>query len=314
MPKVIWTLLTNGTYMMLNLGGAADGFTISGLSAFLPKYFQSQYGFSSGFAVMLVGLIVIPAGGLGTFTGGYLTKRFKLTRSQVIKMYIFCQLFTIPAALGLLFYCPNYEFDQVGQVLMEPKDFQNCQDCKCNLDFQPICSEDQNVIYYNPCLAGCTIKEIDQNATQFSNCQCLSGTKTAKNGRCEQNCTLLPGLLIAVFISIWFTFMAAMPSVVATLRSVEPIHRSLALGIESIVLRCIGTIPGPIFFGWILDHTCLLTDGNCLFYDNWNMAIYMALTVFFVKTVSVVFYFFALYFSERSPIKDQTLDLEELKK
>ena len=57
MPKVIWTLLTNGTYMMINLGGAADGFTISGLSAFLPKYFQSQYGFSSGFAVMLVGII-----------------------------------------------------------------------------------------------------------------------------------------------------------------------------------------------------------------------------------------------------------------
>ena len=40
---------------------------------------------------MLVGIIVIPAGGLGTFTGGYITKRFRLTRSQVIKMYIYCQ-------------------------------------------------------------------------------------------------------------------------------------------------------------------------------------------------------------------------------
>ena len=44
-------------------GGGADGFTISGLSAFLPKYLQSQYGFSAGIAAAIVGLLVIPAGG-----------------------------------------------------------------------------------------------------------------------------------------------------------------------------------------------------------------------------------------------------------
>ena len=71
-------------------------------------------------------------------------------------------MFTIPASLGLLFYCPNADFDQVGDVLMEPKDFQNCnQNCVCDLDFQPICS-DQNVIYYNPCIAGCTGKETNE--------------------------------------------------------------------------------------------------------------------------------------------------------
>ena len=76
--------------------------------------------------------------------------------------------------------------------------------------------------------------------------------------------------------------------------------------------RLVGTIPGPIFMGWILDNTCLLTDGNCLFYDNWNMALYMGVTVFTVKTISVLFYAFALYFSERSPIKDTNVELDEL--
>ena len=309
MPKVIWTLLTNGTYMMINLGGAADGFTISGLSAFLPKYFQSQYGFSSGFAVMLVGIIVIPAGGLGTFTGGYITKRFRLSRSQVIKMYIYCQMITIPAAFGLLFYCPNVNFDQVstyGSSVMKPDDLIPCQaNCSCSLDFQPMCS--QETIYFNPCLAGCSSKSLDQ----YSNCQCFKD-QIGVAGKCDQHCPYLPGLLISIFVSIWFTFMSAMPNVVATLRSVEPIHRSLALGIESIILRLIGTIPGPIFFGWILDHTCLLTDGNCLFYDNWNMALYMAFTVFSVKTAAVAFFFWALYFSHRSPIKDETIDLQHM--
>ena len=82
-------------------------------------------------------------------------------------------------------------------------------------------------------------------------------TSVGTLGSCEKSCTFLPGLLVVMFISIWFTFMSSMPNTVATLRAVEPIHRSLALGIESIVLQCIGTITEPIFSGWISDHTCL---------------------------------------------------------
>jgi len=107
--------------------------------------------------------------------------------------------------------------------------------------------------------------------------------------------------------------MAAMPNVVATLRSVEPIHRSLALGIESIILRLIGTIPGPIFFGYIIDQSCLLKDVNCLFYDNYTMAISMALTTVVMKAIGVGFFVLALYFSGRSSIPDDNLDLDEMK-
>ena len=38
-----------------------------------------------------------------------------------------------------------------------------------------------------------------------------------------------------------------------------------------------GTIPGPIFFGYIIDQVCLLKDGNCLFYDNYSMAVSMGI-------------------------------------
>jgi hypothetical protein len=64
MPGVIKALLTNPTYMMINFGGAADGMTISGLSTFLPKFIQSQYGFTAGFSAAIVGIVVIPAGGM----------------------------------------------------------------------------------------------------------------------------------------------------------------------------------------------------------------------------------------------------------
>lgn len=61
--------------------------------------------------------------------------------------------------------------------------------------------------------------------------------KIGKPGRCLTACSLMPGFFVLIFVSIWFTFMSAMPNVVATLRAVEPVHRSLALGIESIILR-----------------------------------------------------------------------------
>ncbi len=73
----------------------------------------------------------------------------------------------------------------------------------------------------------------------------------------------------------------------------------------SFQFRLIGTIPGPIFFGFIIDQTCELRDGNCLFYNNFHMALYLSFVVFGIKTLGVVFFGFAYYFSERSPIKDE---------
>ena len=32
--------------------------------------------------------------------------------------------------------------------------------------------------------------------------------------------------------------------------------------------RIFGSIPGPVAFGSLFDHQCLLMSGSCLFYDN----------------------------------------------
>ena len=66
-PKVIWKLLTNPTYMFINFAGASDGMTIAGLSTFLPKFIQFQYGYSAGFAAIMMGIIIVPAGGMHTY-------------------------------------------------------------------------------------------------------------------------------------------------------------------------------------------------------------------------------------------------------
>ena len=37
LPKAIKALITNPTYMFIAIGGAMDGFSIAGMSTFLPK-------------------------------------------------------------------------------------------------------------------------------------------------------------------------------------------------------------------------------------------------------------------------------------
>ena len=51
-------------------------------------------------------------------------------------------------------------------------------------------------------------------------------------------------------------------------------QRTLALGLQSLLFRAFGSIPGPIVFGVIIDSACLFWQfdcdrrGNCWVYNN----------------------------------------------
>lgn len=57
-------------------------------------------------------------------------------------------------------------------------------------------------------------------------------------------------------------------------RTVADEQRSLALGIQSVLFRLFGSIPGPILFGAIVDSGCVYWQtecgrrANCWVYDN----------------------------------------------
>ena len=43
LPHTIWTLLTNPTYMMINIGEGADGFIISGMVTFVVGFSNRRH-------------------------------------------------------------------------------------------------------------------------------------------------------------------------------------------------------------------------------------------------------------------------------
>ena len=69
--------------------------------------------------------------------------------------------------------------------------------------------------------------------------------------------------------------------------------------------RLIGSIPGPIIFGYIIDQSCVLESGNCLAYDNRNMSIYMMGVTLAAKFLGLIFIILTLHSSKWCKIKDE---------
>ena len=266
--KKILQLLKNPTYVLLCIGGGLDGVVISGLVFFLPKFIQSQFGGTPSDASILMGMVVVPAGGLGTFFGGYIVKRLHMSREQVLRMYIYCQLITIPCSLGFLFHCQNVPFAGINQHynnLSIDHNFDLISSCNSgcgNLNgvicggkdnYEPVCGSD-NIIYLNPCYAGCKSVEEDTSriitascATKknYTECGCISNKHDVTSSfattdltSCTYECQLEKiAFMSCLFVTIWFTCMSAMPCVACILRFVEPENKSMSMGIANIIVR-----------------------------------------------------------------------------
>ncbi len=61
---------------------------------------------------------------------------------------------------------------------------------------------------------------------------------------------------------------------ICIVRAVAEEQRSLALGMQSLLWRVLGSIPGPLLYGVIFDSSCIYWQeecgrrGNCWVYDN----------------------------------------------
>lgn len=318
LPHALKQLLSNPAFFMLNLAGSSEGLLVAGFAAFLPKLIENQFSVSPSSAALLMGLVTVPAGGGGTFLGGYLVKRWNLSCSGILKFCIIstgiCIIFT--ACFGLT--CPNHDF--AGLTVPYTSNFNDplmlnstCNNaCGCTTKkFNPICGVN-GVTYYSPCHAGCQQEITINDIKVYKNCTCINDISKdiidqsgdtvsyeAINTSCSTTCSYLKIFVVLAFCNMLMTFMCTMPALSATLRVVKDEEKSFALGIQWIKVRILGTIPAPIIFGALIDDTCILWNDNyegqgaCLVYDNYYMSRYMLSLAFIGKCTSLVFFFFA---------------------
>uniref|UniRef100_E1BPV8 Solute carrier organic anion transporter family member n=2 Tax=Bos taurus TaxID=9913 RepID=E1BPV8_BOVIN len=322
LPLSIWLLLKNPTFILLCLAGATEATLIASMSTFGPKFLESQFSLSASEAATLFGYLVVPAGGGGTFLGGFFVNKFKLRGSGIIKFCLLCTLVSLLASLIFLMHCPGVPMAGVtagynGSLLPEGhvELMAACNlHCSCQPEhYSPVCGSD-GLMYYSPCYAGCLEMAVSSPGGQkvYRDCSCVpqnfsSGFGHATAGKCTSTCQRKPLLLVFIFVVIVFTFLSSIPALTATLRCVCDQQRSFALGIQWIVVRTLGSIPGPIAFGWVIDKACLLwqdqcgQQGSCFVYQNSAMSWYLLIAGLGYKVLGSIFFAIACFLYKSPP-------------
>lgn len=113
----------------------------------------------------------------------------------------------------------------------------------------------------------------------FQNCSCIgsSGNSSAVLGLCKKGpeCDnkLQYFLIKSVFSSFIFS-LAAIPGYMVLLRCVKSEEKSIGVGLHAFFIRLLAGIPAPVYFGALIDRTCLHwgtlkcgQPGACRMYD-----------------------------------------------
>ncbi|TRY58392.1 hypothetical protein DNTS_018481 [Danionella cerebrum] len=297
-------LLCTPAYFLLLCGIVLKFNSFIGLLTFKAKYMEQQFGQSAARANFLIGVLILPVVAVGIFLGGLIMKRYKLS---VVAGAQFSVISSFSAFLLLLLHfstkCDNLPMAGLtvsynGSVLnshSEPLVSQCNQHCSCSIsDWDPVCSE-SGITYVSPCLAGCSSSTGQGKNTVFHNCSCVlspspaEGSRSVSLGQCPRDPACSRSFTSYMAVSVLSSFINSLgttPGFMITIRCISPELKSLALGIQTLVMRTLGGISAPVYFGALIDSTCLKWGlkkcggrGACRIYDsNMYRIIFLSLT------------------------------------
>ncbi|KAG8005717.1 Solute carrier organic anion transporter family member 1C1 [Nibea albiflora] len=287
-------LLGTPAYFLLLCGSILKYNSFIGHITFKAKYIEQQFGQSASRANFLIGVLNLPVVAVGIFLGGLLMKRYKLSlvsgaqlsfaTSFMSYLLLLLQFGTkcdnIPVAGLTISYNGTHGVSYNRETL-----FSECnRNCSCSAEeWDPVCS-DSGITYISPCMAGCLSSSGFGKNTVFHNCSCVStsypaGSSTSVNlGHCPQSKDCSRSFTSYMAVSVLSAFimsLGATPGYMVIIRCVSPELKSLALGIQTLVTRSLAGIPAPVFFGALIDTTCLKWSikkcggrGACRIYDS----------------------------------------------
>uniref|UniRef100_A0A8C2G9A6 Solute carrier organic anion transporter family, member 1E1 n=1 Tax=Cyprinus carpio TaxID=7962 RepID=A0A8C2G9A6_CYPCA len=254
-------LLCTPAYFLLLCGIVLKFNSFIGLLTFKAKYMEQQFGQSASRANFLIGVLILPVVAVGIFLGEYCVSNWK--QSPISEF---------------LLRTPEISHDE-GSLMSQCN-----QDCSCSTsEWDPVCS-DSGITYVSPCWAGCTASTGQGKNTVFHNCSCVltpspvEGSRSVSPGQCHRGpgCTRSFTSYMAVSVlSSFINSLGTTPGYMIIIRCITPELKSLALGIQTLVMRTLGGIPAPVYFGALTDSTCLKWGirscggrGACRMYDS----------------------------------------------
>ncbi|KAM6158535.1 solute carrier organic anion transporter family member 2B1 [Rhynchocyon petersi] len=273
-PRVLLQTLRHPIFLLVVLSQVCMCSTVAGMATFLPKFLEHQFSITASYANLLIGGLTIPSAIVGIVVGGVLVKRLHLGRARCVILCLLGSLLCLFCSLPLFFIgCPTH---QIAGITPQPGTqpghslFPGCSEtCFCPVDdFNPICDPSIHVEYITPCHAGCTSRVVqeaaDKSTVFYTNCSCVVGRELVPTGSCESACSslVLPFVLL-ISLGAALASVTHTPSFMLILRGVKKEDKTLAVGIQFMLLRVFAWMPSPVIHGSAIDTTCVYWAKRC---------------------------------------------------
>lgn len=311
-PALLCRLLRNPAFMCVAFAGAFMGLVTIAMATFLPKYIQNIYGTTASAAATYAGLIVIPGAALGQMFGGFVIKRWRLKVQSILKFLIAVVTLAMMSKASFFINCDIvvWNTNVTDNKPVTSVTYADCsKNCHCDESVYQVVCDNEGKKYYSPCLAGCNS---ELSGKTYADCQCVS-SRTNVTSVTMENCmpstcnSLLYIFLFMIFLSAFFVSSSTVPALTVVLRCAHENERTFALGLLNFIARVIGTIPGPILYGSVIDSTCERWgkkcghNTSCWNYDNARMGEYLAFLGMGFTGVAI-FFFFMSYKLYKPPV------------